>query len=79
MEIKQNLIELKLLLLLLLITQRFVNIFKDKISCCSVMDTVGIHIPIKQVSNYSTFSVSNVSRLNPSLSSLQLQTASANF
>jgi hypothetical protein len=35
-----------------------INDFKNKICCCSLMDTVGLRLP--------TFTVSNVSRLSPS-------------
>jgi hypothetical protein len=30
------------------------------------MDTVGLHIPAKQIRDFSTFRVKNVSRLSPS-------------
>jgi hypothetical protein len=43
-----------------------VNVFTNKINCCSIMDTVGLHIPVKQIRDFSTFRVKNVSRLSPS-------------
>jgi hypothetical protein len=43
-----------------------VYVFKNKINCCSIMDTVGLHIPAKQIRDFSTFRVKNVSRLSPS-------------
>jgi hypothetical protein len=30
------------------------------------MDIVGLHVPAKQIRNFSTFNVNNVSRLSPS-------------
>jgi hypothetical protein len=35
-----------------------VNVFKDKVNCCSI-------IPIKQVRDFTTFNMSYVSRLSP--------------
>jgi hypothetical protein len=43
-----------------------VNVSKNKMNCCSIMDTVGLHIPAKQIRDFSTFRVKNVSRLSPS-------------
>jgi hypothetical protein len=43
-----------------------VNVFKNKINCCSIMDTVGLHIPAMQIRDFSTFRVKNVLRLSPS-------------
>jgi hypothetical protein len=43
-----------------------VNVFKNKMNCYSIMDTVGLHIPAKQIRDVSTFRVKNVSRLSPS-------------
>jgi hypothetical protein len=42
------------------------NVFKNKIDCCSVMDTAGLRVPTKQIRGFSTSNVSNVSRLSPS-------------
>jgi hypothetical protein len=42
-----------------------VIVFKNKINCCSIMDTVGLHIPAMQIRDFSTFRVKNVSRLSP--------------
>jgi hypothetical protein len=43
-----------------------VNVFKNKINSYSIMDTVGLHIPAKQIRDFSTFRVRNVSTLSPS-------------
>jgi hypothetical protein len=43
-----------------------VNVFKKKINCYSIMDTVGLHMPPKQIRDFSTFRVKNVSRASPS-------------
>jgi hypothetical protein len=43
-----------------------VNVFKYIINCFSMMDTVGLYIPAKQVRDFPTFRVKNVSRLSPS-------------
>jgi hypothetical protein len=34
-----------------------VNVFKNKLNCCSIMDTVGLHIPAKQIRDFSTIRV----------------------
>jgi hypothetical protein len=41
------------------------NIFKNKIDYF-IMDAVGLRVPAKQIRDFSTFSVSNVSRISPS-------------
>jgi hypothetical protein len=41
-----------------------VNVFKNKINSCSIMDTVGLQIPAKQIRDFSTFRVKNVSRVS---------------
>jgi hypothetical protein len=40
--------------------------FKNKIDCCSIMDTVRLRVPTEQISDLSTYNVSNVSTLSPS-------------
>lgn len=40
-----------------------VNVRKNKINC-SVGNTVGLHVPPRQLRHFSTFNVSNVSRLS---------------
>jgi hypothetical protein len=35
-----------------------INVFKGKINCCSIMYTVSIHVPTRQI-EFSTFSVSS--------------------
>jgi hypothetical protein len=42
------------------------NVFKNRINYCSNMDTVALRVPTKQTRDYSTFNVSNASRLSPS-------------
>jgi hypothetical protein len=44
----------------------FINIFKGKINCHSIMDTVGIRVPTRQIRECSTFSVNSVQRHIPS-------------
>jgi hypothetical protein len=41
-----------------------INVSKNKMDCCSIMDTVGLRVPTKQIRGFSTFNVSNVSRLS---------------
>jgi hypothetical protein len=55
-----------------------INVFKNKIDC-SIMDTVGLRVPTKQIRDFSTFNVSNVSRLILQQGASQLQRASANL
>jgi hypothetical protein len=43
-----------------------INVFKNEIDCYSIMDTAGLRVPTKQIWVFSTFNVSNVSRLSPS-------------
>jgi hypothetical protein len=43
-----------------------INFFKNKIDCCSIMDTTGLGVRTKQIGDFSTCNVSNVSRLSPS-------------
>jgi hypothetical protein len=43
-----------------------INLFKNRTECFSVMDTVGLRLPHKQIRDFSTFKASNVSRLSPS-------------
>jgi hypothetical protein len=40
-----------------------INVFKNKFDCYSVVDTVGLRVPTKQIRDFSTFTVTNVSRL----------------
>jgi hypothetical protein len=43
-----------------------ISVFKNRTECCSIMDTVCLRVPTKQIRDFSTFKVSNVSRLSPS-------------
>jgi hypothetical protein len=43
-----------------------VNVFKNKINCSSIMDTVSLQMLAKQIRDFSSFRVKNVSRLSPS-------------
>jgi hypothetical protein len=43
-----------------------INIFKSKMNCHSIMDTVGIRVPTRQIRDFSTFSVSSALRHSPS-------------
>jgi hypothetical protein len=43
-----------------------IKVFKNKIDCCTTMDTVGLRVATKQIRDFSTFNVSNVSILSPS-------------
>jgi hypothetical protein len=38
------------------------NVFKNNIAC-SIMDTLALRVPTKQIGDFSTFDISNVSRL----------------
>jgi hypothetical protein len=40
-----------------------VNVFKNKIGCYSIMDIFGLRVPTKQIRDFSSSIVSNVSRL----------------
>jgi hypothetical protein len=42
-----------------------INVFKNKIGCCSVKDIVGLCAPTKQIRDFSIFKASNVSKLQP--------------
>jgi hypothetical protein len=44
-----------------------INIFKSKINCHSIMDTVGIRVSTRQIRDFSTFSVSSPLRHSPSV------------
>jgi hypothetical protein len=44
-----------------------INIFKSKINCHSIMDTVGIRVPTRQIRDFSTFSISSGLRHSPSV------------
>jgi hypothetical protein len=37
-----------------------INIFNNKINCCSIMDTDGLRVPTKKIKDFSTVNVSNV-------------------
>jgi hypothetical protein len=39
-----------------------INVFKNKIDCCSIMDTVSLRVPTKPIRDLSNVNVSNVSR-----------------
>jgi hypothetical protein len=43
-----------------------INLYRNKVDCCSIVDTVGLRVPTKQTRNVATFKVSNVSSLSPS-------------
>jgi len=43
-----------------------INVFKGKINCHSILDTVGIRAPTRQIREFSTFSVSSALRHSPS-------------
>jgi hypothetical protein len=43
-----------------------ISVFKNRTECCSIMDTVSLRVPTKQIRDFSTFKVSNASRLSPS-------------
>jgi hypothetical protein len=43
-----------------------INISKGKINCLSIMNTVGIRVPTRQIREFPTFSVSTVLRHSPS-------------
>jgi hypothetical protein len=44
----------------------FIIIFKGKMNCHSIMDTVGICVPTRQIREFSTFSVNSALRHSPS-------------
>jgi hypothetical protein len=56
-----------------------VKVFKGKINCCSVMDTGGLHVCTKQITELFAFNVSNGSGLSLYQYLSWLQAASANF
>jgi hypothetical protein len=43
-----------------------INVFKGKINCPSILDSVGIRVPTRQIREFSTFSVSNALKHSPS-------------
>jgi hypothetical protein len=43
-----------------------INILKNKILCCPMMDTAGLRVPPKQIRDFFACNVSNISRLSPS-------------
>jgi hypothetical protein len=43
-----------------------INVFKGKINCPSILDTVGIRVPTRQIREFSTFSVSSALKHSPS-------------
>jgi hypothetical protein len=43
-----------------------INVFKGKINCHSIIDTVGIRVPIRQIRDFSTFNVNSALRHSPS-------------
>jgi hypothetical protein len=43
-----------------------INVFKGKIHCQSIMDTVSIRVPTLQIREFYAFSVSSVLRYSPS-------------
>jgi hypothetical protein len=42
------------------------NVFKGKISCSSVFDTVSLRIPTRSITDYSTFTVHHNFKVSPS-------------
>jgi hypothetical protein len=51
-----------------------INAFKNKIVCWSIMDTVGVRVPTKQIRDFYAFNVSNISRLTLQQVASRLQT-----
>jgi hypothetical protein len=43
-----------------------INVFKGKINYRSIMDTISIRVPTRQIREFSTFSVSSALRHSPS-------------
>jgi hypothetical protein len=43
-----------------------IKVFRNKIDCCSVMESVDLRVSNKQFRDFSTYKVSNVSTLSPS-------------
>jgi hypothetical protein len=43
-----------------------INVFKGKINCPSILDTVGVRVPTRKITEFSTFSVSSALKHNPS-------------
>jgi hypothetical protein len=43
-----------------------INVFKGKISCSSVFDTVSLHIPTRSIRDYTTFTVHRNFKVSPS-------------
>jgi hypothetical protein len=43
-----------------------INVFKGKISCSSVFDTVSLRIPTRSISDYTTFTVHRNFKVIPS-------------
>jgi hypothetical protein len=43
-----------------------INVFKGKINCHSIMDTVGIRVPTRKIREFPTFSVNSALRHSPS-------------
>jgi hypothetical protein len=43
-----------------------INVFKGKINCRSILDSVGIRVPTRQIREFSTFSVSSALKYSPS-------------
>jgi hypothetical protein len=40
-----------------------INVFNNKIDCCSCMNTIGLRVPTKHIRYFSTFLANDVSRL----------------
>jgi hypothetical protein len=43
-----------------------INVFKGKLNCPSILDSVGIRVPTRQIREFSTFSVSSALKHSPS-------------
>jgi hypothetical protein len=41
-----------------------INVFKNKINCCCVMDIVVLRVPTKKIRDFSTYKYSNISWLS---------------
>jgi hypothetical protein len=44
----------------------FINVFKGKICCSSIFNSVSLHIPTRSITDYSTFTVNRNFKISPS-------------
>jgi hypothetical protein len=56
-----------------------ISVFKNRTECGSIMDTVGLRVPTKQIKDFSTFKVSMFQDLALQQGTSQLQIASADL